>query len=353
MKPLKKVFTFILVWIMMSTSIIACSLKITNASSNITTKRPVKIGVLLHSFDDPYISIVKKTLEDIQMKNKDKVEFTFYDGKNNQSIQETNLNNLLKKDNVDILIVDLVNRGVESVRNVIDKVEAFNIPVVFHYLEPGTEDVIKSYNKAIVVEADDKQGGNLQAKIIIDIWNNNKASIDKNNDNILQYIMLRGSSKSAATIRSQYTFEAINARIKTEPLEIVNANFDKELAKAATNSLFLKYDGKIDAIIADNDAMAIGAVEALQTYGYNTGDPAKTIVVVGIDGIPEALELVNKGYMAGTVIQNPSDTAEALYTVAMNLFSGKVPTEGTNYKFDKTNATILLPYQEYTVKSNT
>lgn len=353
MKSSKKVLAFILVWIMMSTSIIACSLKITNASSNITTRRPVKIGVLLYSFDDPYISIVKKTLEDIQMKNKDKVEFTFYDGKNNQSTQEAALNNLLKTDNVDILIVDLVNRGVESVSNVIDKVRASNIPVVFHYLEPGTEGVIKSYNKAFVVEADDKQAGDLQAKIIIDIWNNNKSSIDKNNDNILQYVVLRGSSKFASTIRPQYTLAAIDAKIKTEPLEIVNANFNKELAKDAINSLFLRYDGKIEAIIADNDAMAIGAIEALQTYGYNTGDLSKTIVVVGIDGIPEALELINKGYMAGTVIQNPSDTAEALYTVAMNLFSGKAPTEGTNYKFDKTSATILLPYQEHMVKSNT
>lgn len=57
--------------------------------------------------------------------------------------------------------------------------------------------------------------------------------------------------------------------------------------------------------------------------------------------------------MAGTVIQNPSDTAEALYTAAMNLFSGKAPTEGTDYKLDKMSTTILLPYQEYTVKNNT
>ena len=352
MKSLKKVLAFILVWIMMSTSIIACSLNKTSASSNITTRRPVKIGVLLHSFDDPYISIVKKTLEDIQMKNKDKVEFTFYDGKNNQSIQEATLSNLLQTHNVDILIVDLVNKGVESVRNVINKVRVLNIPVVFNYLESGTEDVIKSYNKAFVIGTDYKQAGDLQGKIIIDIWNNNKASIDKNNDNILQYIMLRGSSEFAANIRPQYTLAAINARIKTEPLQIVNANFNKEMAKAAINSLFLNYDGKIEAIIADNDAMAIGAVEALQTYGYNTGNLSKTIVVVGIDGIPEAIELVNKGYMAGTVIQNPSDTAEALYTVGMNLFSGKAPTEGTDYKLDKMGVTILLPYQEYTVKSN-
>ncbi|AQR95648.1 galactose ABC transporter substrate-binding protein [Clostridium saccharoperbutylacetonicum] len=345
MKSLKRVMAFILVFVMIYTSLTCCSLKITNASSNITTRRPINIGVLLYSFDDLYTSIIKKTLEDIQMKNEDNVKFTFYDGKNNQSIQEATINNLFKTGNVDILLVDLVNRSVESVKNVLDKATALGIPVVFNYLEPRAEDVIKSYNKAFVVDADNKQGGDLQGKIIIDIWNANKSSIDKNNDNILQYIMLRGSDQN---IRPQYALAAINTKIKTEPLQIVNANFNKEFAKDAINSLFLKYDGKIEAIIADNDAMAIGAVEALQTYGYNTGDLSKTIVVVGIDGMPEAIELINKGEMEGTVSQDPRDTAEALYTVGMNLFSNKTPTEGTNYKLDKMGVTILLPYQEYT-----
>ena len=51
--------------------------------------------------------------------------------------------------------------------------------------------------------------------------------------------------------------------------------------------------------------MAIGAIEALQKYGYNKGDKSKYIPVVGIDGIPEAKDLINKGFMTGTVIQDP------------------------------------------------
>ena len=51
--------------------------------------------------------------------------------------------------------------------------------------------------------------------------------------------------------------------------------------------------------------MAIGAVEALQAYGYNKGDKSKNIIVVGIDGLPEAKDLIDKGIMTGTIIQDP------------------------------------------------
>ena len=125
------------------------------------------------------------------------------------------------------------------------------------------------------------------------------------------------------------------------------ANWDKELAKNAIESLFLKYGGKIEAIIANNDAMAIGAIEALQKYGYNKGDKTKTIPVVGIDAIPEAKDLIKKGFMTGTVIQDPPAMAEALYTVGMNLVDNKNPLEGTDYKFDETGVAIRIPYKEY------
>lgn len=97
--------------------------------------------------------------------------------------------------------------------------------------------------------------------------------------------------------------------------------------------------------------MAIDAIEALQKYGYNIGDKSKNIPVVGIDIIPEAQELIQKGFMTGTVIQDTNVLAEALYTVGMNLVYGRDPIEGTNYKFDDTGVTILIPYQEYTKKS--
>ena len=88
--------------------------------------------------------------------------------------------------------------------------------------------------------------------------------------------------------------------------------------------------------------MAIGAVKALQHYGYNIGDKAKTIPVYGINGRPEAQELIKKEFMAGSVFQNPRTYADALYTIGMNFVSGKNPIEGTNYEFDITGVVIHI-----------
>ena len=175
-----------------------------------------------------------------------------------------------------------------------------------------------------------------------------KTIIDKNNDNILQYIMLQGKTNNeSAILRTRYSISTLNDNgVKTEELSSNICNWDKECAKNTISSLFLKYGDNIEAIISNNDAMAIGAIEALQSYGYNKGDKTKTIPVVGVDAIPEAKDLINKGFMAGTVGQDPDKLANALYSIGLNLVYNRDPLEGTDYKSDK-EGIIRLPYYEY------
>lgn len=93
--------------------------------------------------------------------------------------------------------------------------------------------------------------------------------------------------------------------------------------------------------------MAIGAVKALQKYGYNKGESAKYIPVVGIGGVSEVRELIKTGAMTGTADQNSRIHANAIYTIGMNLISGNSPLQGTDYKFDETGITVKLPYYAY------
>jgi len=51
--------------------------------------------------------------------------------------------------------------------------------------------------------------------------------------------------------------------------------------------------------------------------------------------------------MTGTVVQEPSAMAQALYTVGMNLVYNVNPLENTDYKFDETGVAIKLPYYQY------
>jgi methyl-galactoside transport system substrate-binding protein len=356
MKILRK--TFILIMIIIMTIILTNSFKpniFASSTLNANYKRSVvSIGVLWANLDNPFVKLIDKGLKDIENKPENKVKFTSYAGENNIATQYEQLDSLLRS-NIDLLIADLVDTKEESVKYVIDRATKKNIPVIFLNVDTSVaEEFSKDYKNKIVFMAEDfKKPAMLQGKIIVDAWNVNKQTIDKNRDGILQYIMLSGEHNNPiARDRTQYSIEAINdAGIKTEQLALYFSKWDRGLTKELVNSLFLKYDGSIEAIIANGDNMAIGAIEALQTYGYNKGDKSKNILVVGFDGIPEAKELIDKGMMTGTIIQDPTTVSETLYTIGMNLVNNVDPLENTNYKLGKAGIEVEFPHYEYIKKS--
>jgi len=348
MKKLKKTLTNTLVLVMISAIVIGCAENMVSANSMVVEGSPVKVGVLLIDFTDDYISLIRQDLEEIQRKNPEKVEFIFLDSKSDEAIQNDNLNTLLKTP-VDVIVLNLLD--IKNAQPVINKIKEANIPVILFNREPVTIDPIKSYEKAYYVGTDAKEAGILQAKILIDKWNTDRASIDKNGDGVMQYIMLKGDKDNLEQIaRTKYSILTINnAGIKTEELASVYANFNRELAKDAISSLFLKYGNGIEVIIANDDTMAEGAIDALQMYGYNKGDKTPTIAVVGVDALEPVQELIREGIMTGSVIQDDRAMAKAIYTMAMNLDSGKKPLEGTSYKFDETGVAVRIPYQEFKI----
>jgi methyl-galactoside transport system substrate-binding protein len=93
--------------------------------------------------------------------------------------------------------------------------------------------------------------------------------------------------------------------------------------------------------------MAQGAIAALNGQGYNTGDAEKFVPVYGVDATAAAQDLINKGQMSGTVLQDAEGMAKALYATGMNLAEGKDAIEGTDYAYDETGFSVRIPYQEY------
>ena len=344
MKMQKRILILIMIVVMM----ITLSGPSIQSSANIVPGNPVKVAVLLYSFDITYINQIRKSLEDIQKVNNGNVKFTFFDGRANQAIQNETINSMIGAD-FDLMLVDLVNINADTIELVINTAKQKKIPVILFPIEPLETNLIKSYDKAIVIATDVKQSGILEGKIVIDAWNKDKEDIDKNKDNILQYVMLTATLTDTVSVgRMKYSISTINsAGIKTEQLAVQVAYFDRELAKGAIESLFLKYGEKIEAIISTTDPMAIGAIEGLQKYGYNSGDKTKFIPVVGVDAAPESVDLIKKGFMTGTVDIDPPAMAQALYTVGMNLVYNKNPLDGTDYKFNETGVVIQIPRREY------
>ncbi len=351
MKLLRKLTSLIAIILMPS---IFTSTFQANPCLNANNTNTFDVAVLIYSFNDAFSLKLIQELEAIQRINEDKIRFNFYDGKNNIAIQNETLD-LILRSNIDLIIGNLADVRKSFVGEAILKVKQRDIPLILLNIDPQVvSKVSKYYNKVAFILPDSKESGTIQGKILVNLWNTNRKVLDKNNDNILQYALLQGKADNPQAIdRTKYVISAINnSGIKTEQLANIDANWSKELAKDSITNLFLKYDGKIETIISNNDAMAIGAIESLQKFGYNKGDKTKNIAVVGIDALPEARDLVNRGIMTGTVVQDPKILAETLYTIGMNLVNNLPPTENTNYKI--VNGVILVPYlyKEYTGKTD-
>lgn len=343
MKMIKRVAALLECIVIMFLIISEYNIRKVNAQSG-SGQRPVIIDVVLFNYEDKYISLVRQSLEDIQKQNEGKVKLNFYDSKGNQTIQDEILDDL-SKNNQDILLVNLVDTT--AAQGVVRKFSQKRVPIIFFNREPVSLEPL--FGRAYYVGTNASESGELQGKIIIDLWNNNRKAIDLDGDGVLEYVILRGQQTN---IGSQKITKAVistieNAGIKTKQLNSIIANWDRKLAGENITKLFLQYGTGLEAILANNDEMAIGAVEALQKYGYNLGDKKKTIAVVGIDATPEAQELIKKGFMAGSVFQDPSELAKAIYTIGMNVYEGKAALSGTTYKFDDTGIAVRLPYGEY------
>jgi methyl-galactoside transport system substrate-binding protein len=258
---------------------------------------------------------------------------------------------ILNENNMDLILLNLVDT--RNTKEAINKIKENNIPVVLFNREPVDIEAVSSYNKSYFIGTNAREAGIIQGNILINEWKKNKIAIDKNKDNIMQYIMLIGEAGNIeASERTKYSVLTINnAGIKTQELGAKVCNWNQEEGRNAMRALLSQWGNKIEVVISNNDSMAIGAIEALQEYGYNNGNKSKIIPVVGVDAIPAAQELIKQGIMTGSVLQDPSAMAKALYLVGMNLVYNRNPLDGTDYKFDETGVAIRLPYKEYIVKS--
>jgi ribose transport system substrate-binding protein len=89
------------------------------------------------------------------------------------------------------------------------------------------------------------------------------------------------------------------------------ANWDRTAAFPTMRAWLARYGDRITGVWAANDDMALGAIEALRAAGL-----AGKVPVVGVDGIPEAIDAIERGEMTATV------SSDALYQGSIGLAMG-------------------------------
>lgn len=283
------------------------------------------IGGAIYKFDDTFMTGVRTAMTDAAKEAGVKLELV--DSQNKQPTQNEQVDTFITK-GVQALAVNPVDRTAAGPIIEKAKAKAKDLPIVFINREPEEADM-KSYDKVWYVGAKAEQSGTQSGQIIADYFEANPAA-DKNGDGVIQYVMLQGEpGHQDATLRTEYSIKAIEeAGFKTEKLAADTAMWDKAKATDLMKS-FLTGQGvdKIEAVIANNDDMALGAIEALKAEGYNTGDSAKFVPVVGVDATAPALEAMKDGSLLGTVLNDAVNQGTATINVANAAMNGKEITE--------------------------
>ena len=306
----------------------------------------IKIGSCIYRFNDAFMLRFRNSMSNECEKLGVIIEHS--DGQDNQITQNEQIDKFIT-DGVKVLIVNPVDRM--SSQSIIDKAKAADIPVVFINREPPKE-ILDSYEKAYYVGAKAEESGTEAGQIIAEYFKKYPEA-DKNHDGKLQFILLKGQNGHQDMIlRSKYSVEAIkDAGI--DPVEIASAiaNWDKLQAMQIMNAFTMALGPEnIEAVIANNDEMALGAVEALKNNDYNKGDKNFYIPVVGVDANASALDAMNKGEMLGTVLNDAENQGAAAVKLAVAL-SSKGDINSIGYEVTD-NKYIWIPYQKVTRGEN-
>lgn len=305
-----------------------------DAGQQQTAEMP-KIGVTIYKFDDNFMSFVRRAIEG---NAKDKAELVLNDSQNDQAKQNEQVDLMISK-GVKSLAINLVDP--QAAPTIVQKAKDANIPVVFFNKEPDAA-VLKGYDKAWYVGTTSSESGVIQGELITNMWKANP-KLDKNGDGVIQYVLLKGEpGHPDAEARTKYVVDTVVAKgLKVEQLELQTGMWDSVKGKELMDAWLAKHGDKIEFVIANNDAMALGAIQSLKSNGYFTGD--KYMPVVGVDAIPDALAQIKEGTLAGTVLNDAKNQGLATYQLAYNVAMGKDPLDGTSWKFDD-NKAVRVPY---------
>jgi methyl-galactoside transport system substrate-binding protein len=312
---IKKLSGFLTI-ISIFTSLSACGNN-TNSMKSVNDVKEIKIGMTLYKQDDSFIASITKNIEAIakekESEGKYKVTINIQDAKGSLNNQSNQVDKFIAQ-NYDVICVNLVDRTAASM--IIDKAKSANIPIIFFNREPVEEDM-ERWNKLYYVGAKAEQSGEMQANIIINAYKKNMNQIDKNGDGKIQYVMLEGEQgHQDALIRTEYCVRTIaKSGIELEKLADDTANWQSAQATTKMTQWIKNFGDKIEVVICNNDDMAIGAINALDNLNIIKNRP----LIVGIDGMPEALLAVKNGTMSGTIINDSKKQAEAIFNIGYAL----------------------------------
>jgi ABC-type sugar transport system substrate-binding protein len=279
----------------------------------ITVTMAQNVGVSMAYFDDLFLTNLREAMS--KQAKEQGVKLQFEDAQGDIGKQLSQIQNFIAQ-KVDVIVVNPVDSSATA--QMTKLIKDAKIPAVYVNRQPL--EPLDPKDPIVYVGSDENVSGKLEGEAI--------AKLLKGKGNVV--IMMGELATQAAALRTEGVEKVFAQHPEIKVVQKQTANWRRNEAIDLMNN-WLVAGTKIDAVAANNDEMAIGAIIALQQAGK---DP-KSIVVGGVDATTDALKEMEKGNLAVTVFQDAKGQGKAVVDSAVKLKKGE--------KFE--SPYVFIPFQ--------
>ncbi len=266
------------------------------------------IGVSMAKFDDNFLTVLRNGMQTYADANGISVQIE--DAGNDVAKQLDQINNFIAS-GVSAIVVNAVDTSATQAMS--DAAAAANIPLVYVNRQPINMDTLPD-NQAFVAsnEVDSGTLETLEVCRLLKEAGKTEAQI---------YVMMGELSNQAAVQSTDDIHDVMasgNCGVTLNIIDEQTANWSRdEAANLMTN--WMSTGAPFDAVIANNDEMAIGAIQAMKAGGMDMA----TVIVGGVDATQDALAAMQAGDLDATVFQDAAGQGSGALTAAVALSKGE------------------------------
>ncbi|MFT3973667.1 MAG: substrate-binding domain-containing protein [Amaricoccus sp.] len=263
------------------------------------------IGVTVARFDSTFLTLVRDGIEAKAKELGGGVKLQIEDAANDATRQLDQVENFVAS-GVDAIVVVAVDGDATPMMT--KAATDAGIPIV--YINHPPADAATLPKSAAFIGSDEKQSGTMETEEVCKLLGGKGRA----------FVLMGPLNNRSALDRTQDVKDVL-ARPECAGISIIDtqvANWDRlEAVNVMTN--WLSSGQPFDAVIANNDEMAIGAIQALQGVGADFGK----IVIAGVDATPDGLAAMDRGELDVTVFQDAHGQGVAGLAAAVDLAAGK------------------------------
>ncbi|KAA8702828.1 sugar ABC transporter substrate-binding protein [Pseudomonas cannabina] len=283
-----------------------------------------RIGVSIARVDDNFMTYVRNGLADAA--KKENVQIQFEDAQGDVVRQLNHVQGFLNQ-KVDAIIVLPVDTSATA--NITRASVEAKTPLVYVNRHPDERNLPKG---VVTVASNDIEAGQLQMRYL--------AEKLRGKGNLA--IIMGDLAQNATRDRTEGVKQVLKDYPGIKIVEQQSAEWQRHKGMDLTSNWLLA-GSRFDAIVANNDEMAIGAAMALQQAGKAKGE----IAIIGIDGLPDGLAAIKRGMLVASVFQDPRAQATSAVQSALKMIKGEPVETDVWVPFQLIRPEQLTVFEQY------